>query len=65
MLSLSISKKEEDNMVQYLVPSAVMGMLAVYTIAVYRFGYNFGRLERTVEVFAEDMKERLDKTEKL
>jgi len=52
-------------MVEYLVPAAVMGMLAVYTATIYRFGYNFGRLERTVEVFAEDMKERLDKTEKL
>ena len=45
---------------EYLIPAAVMGVLAVYTVAIYKFGYKFGRLERTVEIVSEDIKERLD-----
>jgi len=52
-------------MLEFLVPVAVMGMLAIYTITIYRFGYSFGRLERTVEVVTEDIKEKLDNKQEL
>jgi len=51
-------------MAQYLVSAAVFGMLAVYTAVIYKFGYNFGRLERTVELTKESIQKTLDNRKK-
>tara|TARA_B100000686_G_C16654171_1_gene897183 strand:- start:14 stop:160 length:147 start_codon:yes stop_codon:yes gene_type:complete len=46
---------------EYLILPLTMGILAVYTVVIYRLGHTFGRLEASMEDFVESTRKILDK----